>query len=186
MIMSTQVSNPVINTYTPKCSRVINGNICGFPNVKTGRYSWQNPRCKDCVSLCGFVDVNGNTCQEKVGYNNFCNLHSTIVYQLREYEGWKAAVEFHKKYVYCGKHWEKADEDGPIDIYHYMSRDRLGSKTIDDIDELDEWDYDQEIWLGDKLWPFCGPWGEEKIKNEYPDNFEEQLQLKALVKVKSD
>lgn len=181
--MSTLVSTPVTNTITSKCDRVLNnGNICGFPSVKTGRH-WQNPRCKECVSLCCFVDTDGNSCQDKISSNNYCTLHADVVNQLKEYESWKVSAEFHKNNVYVGSHWETTDEYGPIDIYHYISRERLGSKSIN---ELEEWDYDKEIWLGDKLWPLCGPLGEEKVRNKYPEDFVEKLQLKALVKVKSD
>ena len=184
--MTTQLYNSVTNTNTNtfKCDRVINKKICGFPSVESiERPFWLNPRCKNCVNSCSFVDINGNTCQEKVDKNDYCNFHNDIVWQLEEYDYWKQTIEFHKKYVYCGKHWDKADERGPIYIYHYISRDRIGSKSIED---FDEWDYDIEISVGHKLRIICGPRVEVKISDKYPEDYKQQLEKKALVKLESE
>jgi hypothetical protein len=125
------------------------------------------------------VDVNGNTCEKLIKYNDMCDLHYKINYELKQYEGWESANKFHQENVYTGEHWEKCDKDGPIPIYHYISKQRLGSRSVK---ELSKWDYDHEIWLGDKLWSYCGPYWEGKAKTEYPKDFVEKLQLKALVK----
>jgi hypothetical protein len=57
---------------------------------------------------------------------------------------------FHNLYTYCGSHWEKAGET----IYHYISKARLGTRSIHD---LAEWDYDTEVWIYDDIWIYCGP-----------------------------
>jgi hypothetical protein len=126
-------------------------------------------------NVCGFVDMNGKSCKSKGVYNNFCTIHNEITNQLKKYMEWMEVVEFHNKYIYYGKHWEKED-----DVYHYISRDRLIDNSIND---FNEWDYDQEIWIGDKLWPFCGPHGYNHTMKNYSIDFEHQLQLKALVKI---
>lgn len=175
--MSTQASNPVIDTITFICNHNINGNYYGQHNSK-------NPKYVNCINLCSFVDMNGITCNvsSDVSSDVFCSYHTDIIYQLNQYKSWKKAVEFHKKYVYCGKHWEKADEDGTIDIYHYINRERLNIDSIDELDELDVWDYDCEVWYYDDIWSFCGPYVESHINYLYPDDYEEQLRIKGLVK----
>jgi hypothetical protein len=109
-----------------------------------------------------------------------CALHSSIINQLQKYEDWITAKKFHEEHEYVGEHWEKCDEGGPIPIYHYIRKERLGSRSKE---ELDMWDFDQEIWLGDKLWPYCGLSWEEKTCTEYPADFVEKLKLEGLVKI---
>ncbi len=60
--------------------------------------------------------------------------------------------EFFKNHVYCGQHAEGYDELGAIIVYHYISKERLGNRKISSIDNFD---YDEEIWPGDKLYRYC-------------------------------
>jgi hypothetical protein len=63
------------------------------------------------------------------------------------------AIDFHNIYTYCGSHWEKADDIGCQTIYHYILKDRLGNRSIN---ELTKWDYDVEVWIDDDIWIYCG------------------------------
>ena len=59
-------------------------------------------------------------------------------------------------YYYCGKHVDGCDREGPINVYHYISKTLLGDKKIKDDGNFDyydyDYDYDLELWPGDKLW----------------------------------
>lgn len=124
---------------------------------------------------CTFKDSAGKSCCQhatntfwiRPSYNNvYCQKHADICYKLRELKMMQKSKLFHNKYIYCGSHWEKCDEFGPQDIYHYISKERLGDR---DIDEIDKWDYDVEIWVGDDLWAYCGPYALEKIQEKQFD-----------------
>ena len=52
-------------------------------------------------------------------------------------------------YYYCGEHVDGCDYDGPNNVYHYISKTLLGDKKIKDVNV---YDYDLELWPGDKLW----------------------------------
>lgn len=126
---------------------------------------------------CKYVDIKGTPCSKKIDLDHFCQSHNKITKQLVEYRNCQAAIEFHNKYIYHGMHWEKTDNSGPNNIYHYVSRDR-NKKTI----EIEEWDYDIEVWIGDQVWPYCGPNGKKRIKRDYPTDFVQQLELEGLIK----
>lgn len=52
-------------------------------------------------------------------------------------------------YQYLGKHVDGCDKDGPIIVYHYISSNLLGKRKLK---EVSPWEYDLELWPGDKLW----------------------------------
>lgn len=52
-------------------------------------------------------------------------------------------------YHYIGEHVDGCDMDGPIVVYHYISNSLVGNRKLKDVSP---WDYDLEIWPGDKLW----------------------------------
>jgi hypothetical protein len=84
--------------------------------------------------------VDGNNCAKKSGYDDMCSFHSKIIGKLKKYGGWIIAKKFYEEYEYTGEHWKKCDDDGPIPIYHYISKKRFSSRSVE---ELDKWDYDQ-------------------------------------------
>lgn len=55
----------------------------------------------------------------------------------------------YETYYYVGEHVDGCDRYGPINVYHYISTTLLGNKKLKDISP---WDYDLEVWPGDKLW----------------------------------
>lgn len=173
MSNTTKSSN---QTYTYTCQRVTNGLVCGHDVEKPSRFVWEtysNYRCDDCLNKCSYVDKNGKTCQENTVYKNsrvyYCEKHNHIVRNIKTYEAWKQAVEYHKKYEYVGEHWEKARKDGVKMIYHYVNRDRLENKPIDEIDPND---YDDEIWIWSPIWSYCGSNYKDKLARfAYSDSY---------------
>ncbi len=139
--------------------------------------------CNQCIELCTFVDANQTPCTKSTEFPGLCSHHSHLLSRLEQWENWKSAVEFHKLNIYVGSHWEKADEDGTIDIYHYMSREKYDEiiNQTPDFDFKNFWDYDYEIWINDKLWGLCGPSGEQIVSNiNYPENFREQIEAQMI------
>lgn len=55
----------------------------------------------------------------------------------------------YETYYYCGEHADGYDRYGAFNVYHYISKTSLNGR---DIKQLGKWDYDLEIWPGDKLW----------------------------------
>ncbi len=174
------------------CQRSGCTNMCPKPNYVnfyrgTGKLTRQylgNTLCDTCNQLCCYVDANGNLCAQSTLKPGLCVKHKMLLDQLSQLKSYQAAVQFHKSNVYVGSHWEKADDDGPIDIYHYLNRDSYNKiiKANPKFDFKDYWKYDQEIWIGDELWSYCGPYAESRLKRmEYPDNFEEEIQAQLLV-----
>jgi hypothetical protein len=105
--------------------------------------------------LCSQIDHIGQSyCMDKPvtsEYSNVCSHHAQILHQRDEEERKKEeAEEFHKKYIYCGSHWEKSAGT----IYHYILKERLGERSIT---ELSSWDFDYEVWYDNLLYQFCGP-----------------------------
>jgi hypothetical protein len=180
------------NNTTIPCQRDGCTNICSKHNYfnfyrgfsKLSRQYLANTLCDTCNQLCCYTDTNGNLCYKSTLKPGLCVKHKMLLDQLSQYKSYKAAVEFHKNNVYIGFHWEKADDDGPIDIYHYLSRDKY-NKIIESNPNFDFKNflkYDEEIWIGDELWSYCGPYAESRLEQmNYPDNFEEQIQTQLLV-----
>lgn len=109
--------------------------------------------------------------------NIFHQEYQEIKEKLDKYEIWKKAVEFHENYVYCGEHWEDADDSGFQAIYHYISKRRLGSRSTD---ELSITDYDIEVWVDDDIWIYCGHPQIDKLNyNEYSDEIVQNLKMRA-------
>lgn len=50
---------------------------------------------------------------------------------------------------YCGEHVDGCDRDGPIIVYHYISKERLNGRNLN---LLNDWEYDLEFWPGDRHW----------------------------------
>ncbi len=174
------------------CQRSGCKNICSKPNYvnfsrgcgKLSRKYLGNTLCDTCNQLCCYTDTNGNLCSQSTLKPGLCVKHKMLLEQLSQYKSYQAAVQFHKSNVYVGSHWEKADDDGPIDIYHYLNRDSYNKiiKSHPKFNFKDFWKYDQEIWIGDELWSYCGPYAESRLKQmNYPDNFEEEIQAQLLV-----
>ncbi len=174
------------------CQRDGCANICSKPNYvnfyrgsgKLARQYLGNTLCDTCNQLCCYKDTNGNLCTQSTLKPGLCTKHKSLLDQLSQYKTYKAAVEFHKSNVYVGSHWEKADDDGPIDIYHYMSRDRYNKiiKSNPKFNFSNYWKYDEEIWIGDELWSYCGPYAESRLEQmAYPENFEEDIKTQLLV-----
>ena len=159
------------------CDRYDTCKPCGKPNAKSGMDLWVSPRCNNCINKCYYVDMNGNTCNDIIELDTYCRRHYETEQQIKQHEAWELTKKFHSKYIPCGSRWEECDDDGPIPIYLYISREKLGSRSVH---ELEEWEYDEEIWFGDARWKYCGREG--KIDNLYPEDFIETLQIKALIK----
>ncbi len=181
------------NNFTDiSCQRDGCANICVKPNYinfyrgsgKIARQYSGNALCDTCSQLCCYSDTTGNLCTNQTTKPGLCTNHRTLLEQLHEYKKWKAAVKFHESFVYIGSHWEKADSDGPIDIYHYLSRERYNEiiKSNSNFDFDNFWQYDEEIWIWDELWSYCGPRAESKLQEiKYSKNFQEQIETKLLV-----
>ncbi len=144
-----------------------------------------NNTCK--TPKCSFVDKNGTQCdcvakcKLNKFYLNYCERHNTIVNEIKEYNKWLEAKKYHEEYEYVGSHWEKAYEDGVDNIYHYIRRDRLKTESKS-IEDYDEYDYDDEIWIWQPIWIFCGPNYKSRLESyNYPENYLEQLENSAIV-----
>lgn len=176
--MSSSV-NGTNNLYTHTCSRIVAGSVCKRDVVGGSRVGMFKYRCSDCTNKCSYVDKHGTTCEDSSFNNEFCTKHTNIVYSLDTFKGWKQAKEYHKTHVYCGEHHEKSC--GDIDaVYHYISKKRLGNRSVED---LGEWEYEDEVWISDSMWLYCGPEYHRKLTDkEFPDNFEEIELEKAVVK----
>jgi len=192
MSQSTICTNNTETTSTP-CQRHGCANFCEKPNNVTfhrGSYSRASRKyldialCNQCTSLCTYVDANKKVCSQSTTKPGLCSHHSKLLCELQNYNDWKMAFDFHEANVYVGSHWEKADEYGPIDIYHYISRSKY-EKIINSNPNFDFTryeNYDTEIWLGDKLWSYCGSRAEERLKAYiYPDDFEAKIRTQLLV-----
>lgn len=167
------------------CSKKSNVNFYRGSSKITRQYLGKS-LCDTCINLCCYSDINGNLCTKSTNKPGLCLNHKMLLSQLADYKLWKAAVDFHKSNVYIGSHWEKADDDGPIDIYHYLSRDRYNKimKSNPNFNFDNFWDYDDEIWISDDLWSYCGPFAESKLNEKcYPKNFAEQIEAKLLVSI---
>jgi hypothetical protein len=57
-----------------------------------------------------------------------------------------------EEYYYLGTHVDGCDVDGPTVVYHYISKTLLKNR---DIKSVDIWEYDLEIWPGDKLYHYA-------------------------------
>lgn len=60
--------------------------------------------------------------------------------------------DFFNNHIYCGQHADGYDYSGPIIVYHYISKERLGARSVS---SLSKDDYDEEIWPGDNLYRYC-------------------------------
>ena len=52
-------------------------------------------------------------------------------------------------YYYMGEHVDGCDQYGPIYVYHYISSTQLNGRNLN---EVEIWDGDLELWPGDRLW----------------------------------
>lgn len=177
------------NTYTYTginrgCRRISHGQECGKKVTQSIQLKSALDRCDECAGLCSYIDQNGNTCQEtiyrySVFNNKMCDKHYEICEKIKKYKAWVDAKDFHEKYVFCGSHWEEADSQGVEDIYHYISKERLGDRPVE---EIGKWDHDEEIWITNPIWYFCGPDGYQDILQEdYPEDYVERLLAEAMV-----
>ncbi len=175
--MSTSC-NTTDNTYTYRCTRTINGSKCNKETTREMYAGSFHSRCTDCFHKCGFVDKHGTTCDKTTfSHNEYCVKHFNIVCAINNYNGWKKSIEFRKQYVYCGEHYEKSH--GDVDaVYHYISRARLGNRSIK---ELDKWDYDEEVWINDSKWLFCGPYPSDYHTEKFTEGYVEKLLEEAVV-----
>lgn len=149
-----------------------------------------NVTSTNVTNPCCYQDINGTMCnQESINkkkkyweykyVGKYCQKHTDIKHKIAFYKAWLNAKKLHDDYVYCGYHWEKCDEDGTEDIYHYIAKSRLGDR---DVDTLDNWDYDVEVWIYDSIWKFCGPFASEKISDyDFESNYIDKLHSEAIV-----
>lgn len=161
---------------TLTCQRIINGLTCG------NKIIYSKNKCINCINKCSYVDKNGTTCSELIHgimlNSHYCQYHYHVVNNIKQYKYWKQAVEYHKKYEYIGRHWEKAYKDGVDWIYHYVDRERLHNKTVDEIDPND---YDDEIWITDPIWSYSGPNYKDKLeKFGYSENYLEEQEKMGI------
>jgi hypothetical protein len=175
--MSTSC-NTTDKTYTYRCTRTINGSKCNTETTKEKYAGSFHSRCTDCLRKCEFVDKHGTTCEKSTfGRNEYCTKHFNIVCAINNYDGWKKSIEFRKEYVYCGEHYEKSH--GDVDaVYHYISRARLGDRSIE---ELDEWDYDDEVWISEPMWLFCSRNPLDSLTEKFTEDYVEKLLEEAVV-----
>lgn len=69
-------------------------------------------------------------CQEQCEPSkSLCSKHNAIKEAEKALEK-KEAEDFYREHTYIGKHWEKADEYGPLYIYHYVHNDCLEGMTV--------------------------------------------------------
>lgn len=59
----------------------------------------------------------------------------------------------YKTFYYVGQHVDGCDSQGPIIVYHYMSEEMRNGRNLNTINE---WDYDLELWPGDRYWREAG------------------------------
>jgi hypothetical protein len=59
----------------------------------------------------------------------------------------------YEPHYYVGEHVDGYDRYGPIIVYHYISERARNGRNINTIDQ---WEYDMEIWPGDRYWPHAG------------------------------
>lgn len=60
----------------------------------------------------------------------------------------------YKTFYYLGKHVDGCDQYGPIIVYHYISDEMRNGRNLN---TLDIWNYDLELWPGDRYWRNAGP-----------------------------
>lgn len=60
----------------------------------------------------------------------------------------------YRTFYYVGQHVDGCDRQGPIIIYHYISKEMLNGRNLNTINQ---WDYDLELWPGDRFWRDAGP-----------------------------
>jgi len=75
----------------------------------------------------------------------------------------KKAIKFHKKYIYVDSYFEECDENGPIQVYCYISKKKLGNR---DVISLKPFEYDVEIGPYDDIRVYCGPMSNKKIEQK--------------------
>lgn len=61
--------------------------------------------------------------------------------------------QIYQTFYYLGQHTEGSDQYGPIIVYHYISDEMRNGRNLN---TLDIWDYDLEIWPGDRYWRDAG------------------------------
>lgn len=76
-------------------------------------------------------------------------MYSNIVENNNMFENNEDMITKNETYQYVGEHVDGCDRDGPINVYHYISKTLLGNRKLKDVSP---WEYDLELWPGDKLW----------------------------------
>jgi hypothetical protein len=56
-------------------------------------------------------------------------------------------------FYYLGQHTDGCDRDGPTIVYHYISEEMRNGRNLN---MIDIWDYDLELWPGDRYWSNAG------------------------------
>ena len=151
---SSDVSSGKITILSIKCSRIIDNKMCDnivcmSAAIKIGS---EPIRCFSCHSLCAFINSHDLTCSQRsspLSPNQYCEQHLVYIKDMEDMANYKEAIEYHKKFVFCGSHIEDNDE-----VYHYISRENLGTRYID---ELDENEYDDVVYFSDNKYFYCGP-----------------------------
>lgn len=140
---------------------------------------------------CDFVDENSFKCNIESTrtsnydeYKQLCDYHFDVIATIKKtYNPTHfpdSAFEIHKNYKYVGKHWEKCDMQGPLDIYHYILRSRIEGKSKEEIKKMKkDNDYDLEIWPGDKDWAYCSKYDNLAYESSYKDS-QEQVVVEDL------
>jgi len=60
-------------------------------------------------------------------------------------------TDSYETFYYCGEHVDGCDQDGPIIVYHYISKSRVDECKLN-LNCLNPWEYDLEFWPGDYHW----------------------------------
>jgi hypothetical protein len=116
-------------------------------------------------NVCNNVYNNGKQeCKEEIYYKGLCYHHYKIVDQVEKDKIWKRAILFHDTHVFCKSDWKYTIIYGTFDIYYYISKSKLGNRSIDKITKED---CDTEVHIEDDIWKYSGPlWEFFKNKNK--------------------
>lgn len=76
-------------------------------------------------------------------------MYSKVIENINMIENNEDMTSKIETYHYIGEHVDGYDMNGSIVVYHYISNTLLRNRKLK---EVSPWEYDMELWPGDKLW----------------------------------
>lgn len=87
--------------------------------------------------------------------NNYQNINNNTIDNNNEYNNNTLNNEepITQTFYYLGEHVDGCDRNGPTIVYHYISDMMRNGRNLN---TLDIWNYDLELWPGDRHWRNAG------------------------------